>query len=58
MHYYAGLNEDIISQKVKNVQNSESVGNKIKDDETTSLLDRYKQERDKDLQMYAPKAGY
>jgi hypothetical protein len=58
MHYYAGLNEDTISQKVKNVQNSESVGNKIKDDETTSLLDRYKQERDKDLQIYAPKAGY
>lgn len=57
MHNYATINEDIISKNVAN-NTQESSGNKIKDGDTSSLLDRYKQEREKDLKMYQPKPSY
>ena len=67
MHNYARPNENIIytpgllkndnSNNNSNNNSSETSGNKIKDGDT-SLLDRYKQERDRDLQMYSQKIGY
>ena len=56
MHSYATINDTTFSQDV-NVKTTDSGGNKIKDGDT-SLLDRYKQERDRDLQMYGPKPSY
>jgi hypothetical protein len=65
MHNYARPNENILytpglvtnnNSNSKN-NNNETSGYKIKDGDT-SLLDKYKQERDKDLQMYGPKIGY
>jgi hypothetical protein len=64
MHNYARPNENIIytpglrtnSNNNNNNNNStETNENKIRGGDTSSLLDKYKQERDRDLQMYAPK---
>jgi hypothetical protein len=63
MHNYARPNDNIIytpglgTKKNSNIKTTETSGNKIRDDDTSSLLDRYKQERDRDLQMYSPKIG-
>lgn len=57
MHNYALLNDT--HEISKNVQSStDQTGNKIRDGDTASLLDRYKQERDRDLQKFTPKMGY
>ena len=56
MHYYATVNDNAITQNV-NATSYETSGNKIKDGDT-SLLDKYKQERDADLRMYAPPQKY
>lgn len=65
MHNYARPNENIIytpgllknDNSNNNNNSTETTGNKIKDGDT-SLLDRYKQERDRDLQIYSQKIGY
>ncbi len=67
MHNYARPNENILytpglgtnnnSNSKNNNNSTETSGNKIRDGDT-SLLDKYKQERDKDLQIYGPKIGY
>lgn len=63
MHNYARPNDNIIytpglgTKTNSNIKTTETSGNKIRDDDTSSLLDRYKQERDRDLQMYSPKIG-
>jgi hypothetical protein len=61
MHNYARPNENIIytpglkTNNNNSSNNEETNKNKIRDGDTSSLLDRYKQERDRDLQMYGPK---
>jgi hypothetical protein len=57
LHNYARPDDTLIYSS--NINNSDfSTGNKIKDGDTSSLLDKYKQERDRDFQTYAPKMGY
>jgi|694.fasta_scaffold11383_5 hypothetical protein len=67
MHYYAKPTENLLyTQEFENNTNegrnntntNTNEGNKIKNDDTSSLLDKYKQERDKDLQTYGPKMNY
>lgn len=74
MHSYATLNDDVtITPEVKKSRNpnggnsnpingsssnSNKSGSRIADGDTSSLLDRYKQERDRDLQIYGPKTAY
>jgi hypothetical protein len=56
MHSYATINDTTFSQNIS-AKSDDDGGNKIKDGDT-SLLDRYKQERDRDLQIYGPKPTY
>ena len=63
MHNYATPNDEFTglgknTNTTTKTNTTETTGNKIKDGDTSSLLDRYKQERDRDLQMFAPKMGY
>lgn len=54
MHNYARPNENLIytSSTNENTNSSKTDENKIKDGDVSSLLDRYKQERDRDLKIF------
>lgn len=56
MHHYAKPDDDILFGG--NDSNSTTSGNRIKDDDASSLVNRYKEERDKDMQMYMPKREF
>lgn len=56
MHHYAKPDDDILFGG--NDSNSTTSGNRMKDDDASSLVNRYKEERDKDMQMYMPKREF
>ena len=56
MHHYAKPDDDILFGK--NDSNYTTSGNRMKDDDASSLVNRYKEERDKDMQMYMPKREF
>ena len=58
MHNYARPDDNLIYSSNINNNSDLSTGNKIKDGDTSSLLDKYKQERDRDLNTYKTQMGY
>lgn len=56
MHHYAKPDDDILFGG--HDSNSTTSGNRMKDDDASSLVNRYKEERDKDIQIYMPKREF
>ena len=57
MHHYAKPDDDILFDGIDSNSNT-SNGNRIKDGDTSSLLDKYKEDREKDISMYMPKREF
>jgi hypothetical protein len=57
MHHYAKPEDDVLFGS-NNSNSISSSGNRIKDDDASSLLDKYREDREKDIKMYMPKREF
>jgi len=57
MHHYAKPEDDVLFGS-NNSSSISSSGNRMNNDETSSLLDKYREDREKDMQMFMPKREF